>query len=165
MTADDLGIVEGMNEGAAFFDATPQSFVAGFIVAGAVENNFCSVGTRGGYLDLRSGEGHHDLGADAALGSVKGYALGVIAGAGGDDSALALGFAEGEELVEGAALFERAGSLEVLELEMQRQPGELGKMMRELAWRDVDGALDARAGGLNADKGYGFQDNLLMQKE
>ena len=98
-------------------------------------------------------------------GSVEGDALGVIAGAGGDDSALALGFAEREELVERAALFERAGALEVLELEVQGQSGELGEMMRELAGGDVNGALDACARGLNADKGYGFQDNLLDQKK
>ena len=96
---------------------------------------------------------------------MKGYALGMIAGAGGDDSALALGFAEGEELVEGPALFERAGALEILELQVQGESGELGEVMRELAGRDVDGALDARACGLNADKGYGFQDNLLDQKK
>ena len=96
---------------------------------------------------------------------MEGDALGVVAGAGGDDSALALGFAEGEELVERAALFERAGALQVLELEVQGQAGEFGEMMRELAGRDVDGALDARAGGLNAGKSYGFQEISSMQKE
>ena len=78
---------------------------------------------------------------------------------------LRFGFAQREELVEGAALFEGAGALQVFELQMQRQSGEFGKMMRELAWRDVDGALDARACGLNADKGYGFQDNLLTKND
>ena len=95
---------------------------------------------------------------------VEGDSLGMVAGAGGDDSAFAFGLAEGEELVERAAFFERAGALEILELEMQGESGELGEVMRELARRDVDGALDARARGLNADKRYGFQDNLLFRK-
>ena len=98
LAADDLGVVEGMDEGAALFDAAAHGLFAGFVVAGAVEDDFGSVGAGGGDLDLRRGEGHDDLGADAALRGVKGDALGMIAGAGGDDSALALGFAEGEEL-------------------------------------------------------------------
>jgi hypothetical protein len=38
-------------------------------------------------------------------------------------------------------------------------------VMRELARRDVDGVLDTCAGGLNADKGDGFQDKLLDEKK
>jgi len=165
LTADHFGVVEGMNEGAAFFYAASQGFVAGLVVAGSVENDLCSVGPCGGYLDLRSGKGHDDLGADAALRGVEGYALGMIAGTGGDNSALALGFAEGEQLVERAALFKGAGALEILELEVQGQSGKLGEVMRELAGRNVNGVLDARARGLNADRGYGFQDHHLVQKK
>ena len=67
--------------------------------------------------------------------------------------------------VECAALLEGAGALEVFELEVQWQAGEFGEMMRELAGRNVDGGFDACAGGLNADKRYGFQDNDLVQKK
>jgi hypothetical protein len=38
-------------------------------------------------------------------------------------------------------------------------------MMRELAGRNVDGAFDAGARGLNADKRYRFQDKLLVQEK
>ena len=48
---------------------------------------------------------------------------------------------------------------------MEGQTGEFREMVRELARRDVDGALDAGAGGLNADKRYGFQDNLLERMQ
>ena len=71
-----------------------------------MEDDFGAEAAGGGDFDQRRGQGHDDLGADAARGGVEGDALGVIAGAGGDDSALALGLGEGEELVECAALFE-----------------------------------------------------------
>ena len=122
LAGDDFGVVEGMDEGAALFDAAAQGFVAGFVVACAVEDDFSAVAARGGDFDLRRGQRHDDLGANAARGSVKGDALRVIAGAGGDHAALALRFAEREELVECAALLERAGALQVLELQVQGRP-------------------------------------------
>ena len=157
LAGDDFGIVKGMDEGAAFFDAAAQGFFAGFVVAGAVEDDFRAEAAGGGDLDLRGGEGHDDLGADAAGGGVEGDSLGVVAGAGGDDAALALCLVEREQLVERAALFEGAGALEVLKLQMQGQAGELGEMVRELAGRDIDGLADAGAGGLDAGEGDGFQ--------
>ena len=119
LAADHFGIVEGMDEGAAFFDTPAHGFVAGFVVGGAMKDDFSSIGAGGGNFDLRRGEGHDNLRADAALRSVESNSLRVVAGAGCDDSTLAFGFAQGEELVECAALFERSGALKVLELEMQ----------------------------------------------
>jgi hypothetical protein len=165
LTADDHGIIEWMDEGATFFDAAAEGFIAGFVVTFAMKDDFGSVGAGGGDLDLRRGEGHDDLGADAARGCVEGYTLGVIAGAGGDDSALAFGFAQREELVEGAALFKGSRSLKVFQLQMNGQTGEFRKMMRELARGDVNGVFDAGARGLNADKRYGFQDKLLVEEK
>jgi hypothetical protein len=79
---------------------------------------------------------------------MKGDALSVVAGAGGDDAALALGLRQSEQLVESAALFEGAGSLQIFELEVERETGELRKMVRELARGDVYGVADACAGCL-----------------
>ena len=158
--ADDFGIVEGMDEGAALFDAAAQGLFAGFVVAGAVQNDLGAEAARGGDLDLRRGQRHDDLGANAAGRGVEGDALGVVAGAGGDDAALALGFAQREQLVERAALFEGAGALQVFKLQVQRQAGQLGEMMRELAGRDVDGVADARARGLDAGESDGFQEGV-----
>jgi hypothetical protein len=146
-----------MDEGAAVFDAAAESFFAGLVVAGTVEDNFRSEGARGGHLDLRRGEGHYDLRADAAGGGVESEALGMVAGAGGDDAFVAFDFVEGKQLVEGAALFEGSGSLEIVELEVKRQAGELREMMRELAGRDMDCVADAGAGCLDSDETYGIQ--------
>ena len=99
LAGDDFGVVEGMDEGAAFFDAAAQGFVAGLVVAGAVEDDFSAIAARGGDFDLRRGQRHDDLGANAARGGVEGDALSMIAGAGGDDAALALSLAEREQLV------------------------------------------------------------------
>jgi hypothetical protein len=96
---------------------------------------------------------------------VEGYALGVIAGAGGDHAALAFSFTQREEFVEGAALFKGSRSLKVFQLQMNGQAGEFRKMMRELARGDVNGVFDASARGLNADKRYGFQDKLLVEEK
>ena len=59
----------------------------------------------------------------------------------------------------------RLNRLKIFELEMQWQSSELGEVMRELARRDVNGVLNTCARGLNADKRYGFQCNLLDQKK
>ena len=88
---------------------------------------------------------------------MEGDALGVVAGAGGDDAALALGFAQGEQLVERAALLERAGALQVFKLQVQGQAGQFREVMRKLAGRNMNGVADARARRLNAGKSDRFQ--------
>jgi hypothetical protein len=154
-----------MDEGTALFDAAAQGLLAGFVVTLPVEDDFGSISASGGDLDLRCGEGHDDLCADAALRGVESYSLGVIAGARGDDSALAFSFAQREELIEGASFFKRSGALKVLQLQMNGQAGEFRKMMGELTRRDVNGVFDAGARGLNADERYGFQDKLLVEEK
>ena len=153
-----------MDEGAAFFDAAAQGLVAGLVVAGAVQDDFCAIAAGGGDLDQRRGQGHDDLGADAERGGVEGDALGVVAGAGRDDAALALRLGEGEQLVECAALLEGAGALKVFQLEVEGQAGQFGEMVREVAGRDMDGFADARARRLDAGEGDGFQEILLDKK-
>ncbi len=161
LAADDVGVVEGMDEGSAFFDAAAECFFAGLVVACAVQNYICAEGPGARHLDLRRGQRHDDLCADAERRGVEGDALRMVAGAGGDDSALALDFIEREQLVERAALFEGAGTLQVFQLEVNGQPGQLREMMREMAGRDVDRFADAGAGRLNAGEGYGLQNDLL----
>src|ERR1035437_155800 len=150
LAGDDLGVVEGVDEGAAFFNAAAQGLFAGFVVAGAEENDLGAVGAGGGDLGLRSGERHDDLGADGAGSGGEGDTLGVVSGAGRDDAALAFGLAERQQLVERASFLERAGALEVFKLEVQGQAGELGEVVRELAGRHVNGLADAGAGCLDA---------------
>ena len=106
MTGYDLRIIKRMDKCTSLLDATAEGFFAGFVIAGAVQDDLCAVAAGGGHLNLWSGKRHNDLGADAAGGGVKGYTLGVVAGARGDDPAFALNLAKGEELIEGAALLE-----------------------------------------------------------
>ena len=139
-----------MDESTAFFDLAAEGFFAGFIVARAVEDDLSAVGAGSGYFDEGRGEGHDDLGTDAESGGVEGYSLGVVAGAGGDNSLFTLGFGQGKELVEGSTFLERAGALQVFKLEVERKRNQLREMVGELAGRHVDRIADAGAGGLNA---------------
>lgn len=111
LAGDDFRVVEGMDEGATLFEPPAESFFAGFVVAGAVEDDVCAVIARRGDLDQRSGQRHHDLGTNSACSGVEGHSLRMVAGAGSDDAALAFGLRKGEQLVERPALFERAGAL------------------------------------------------------
>ena len=77
----------------------PHRLFAGLVVAGAVEDDLGAEGARGGDLDQRRGQRHDDLRANAVRGGVEGNTLRVVAGAGRDHAALALGFAEREQLV------------------------------------------------------------------
>jgi hypothetical protein len=56
---------------------------------------------------------------------VKGDSLGVIAGAGRDNAALAFRFSQGEQLVQRSSLFEGAGALQVFQLQVEGQAGQL----------------------------------------
>ena len=67
-------------------------------------------------LDQRRHYRHHDLGGDAVALRVKGHALSVISGAGCYDATLFLVCAQRQNLIEGSALFERTGPLQVFEL-------------------------------------------------
>ena len=95
LAADNCGVIEGMDECSAFFNAAAQGFFAGFVVACAMENHFRSIGARCGDFDLRCGQWHNNLGTNATRRGVKCNALSVITGAGSDDSALALGLTQG----------------------------------------------------------------------
>ena len=163
LAGDDFGIVEGMDEGAAFFEAAAHGLVAGLVVAGAVEDHFRAVAARGGDLNQRRGKRHDDLGADAARRGVKRDALRVIAGAGCDHSAFAFGLRKGEELVERTALLERASALQVFQLQVQRQAHEFRKMVREMARGNMDCLADTRSRDLNAGETYGVQGRCLRQ--
>jgi hypothetical protein len=69
--------------------------------------------------------------------------LGVISGAGRDHSAPLLIFAQQENPVERAALFEGSGSLQIIQLEIDLLTGHLGESGRELAGGKVDEIADS----------------------
>ncbi len=127
---------------------------AGFFVVGTVQNDFGAEVAGGGDFYERGHHGHHDDGADAALGGVVGDGLSVISGGGGDESAAAFGWGEGEDAVECAALFECSGALQVIELEVDLLAGEVGDFLGFLAGRAVDEVLDALLRVFDFEEGH-----------
>jgi hypothetical protein len=79
--------------------------------------------------------------------------LRVIAGAHRDHAAAALVGGQRQELVQGAALLERGGELQVLELEEDARAGEPRQGAALDARRLLDGAGDALRRGANIVEG------------
>jgi hypothetical protein len=71
----------------------------------------------------------------------------MVAGAHGDDAAAALGRAERKQLVQRAALLERGGELQVLELQEHFRSDEAGKCAAVHTGRLLDRSRDAPRGG------------------
>jgi hypothetical protein len=149
LAGDDSGIVEGVNEGEAFGGGAAFGLGEGLIKALAEEDDLAAEVFGG--VDFRDGGmlGHVDDGADAEAGSVVGEALAVVAGRGADDAAGALFGRQEEELIEGAALLEATGHVEVFELEVDGVAGEGGEGFGELAGGDGDGGADALVGSFD----------------
>ena len=82
-----------------------------------------------------------------------GEGLGVVAGAGGDDAAAAFVVVEQGEPVERAALLERAGGVEVLELEEHRPGGDAVQAVGAPARGTADDVAEAPAGGADVVEG------------
>ena len=147
-----------MDEGAPLLEPSPQRLLAGLVVAVSMQDDLGPEAARSRHLDLRRRQGHHNLRPDPARRGVKGDSLRVVAGAGRDHPALPLRLAQGEQLVQRAPLLERAGPLQVFQLQMQWQAGQLRQLAGKLAGRDIDRLPDARPRRLNAGKGDRFQD-------
>jgi len=103
----------------------------------ALEHDFAAEVEHRLHLDVRRRPRHHDHRRDAAPSSRERDALRVVASRRTDHAALALGRAEADDLVVGAAQLEREHRLEVLALEQDA----IAETRRELR-RLVDGALD-----------------------
>ena len=80
-----------------------------------------------GVLDLveRRGHRHHDRDRNAKAAAMIGDALGMIASRSGDHAGFFLLIRQASQLVERAALFERAGELKILELHPDFGAGNL----------------------------------------
>src|ERR1700674_352716 len=138
-----------MYEGEVLSLTAAKGFFESFVVICAVKNHISAVTARRRDFDKRRGQGHANLGADAELAGVIGHALGVISGRGCNHALGALFGAEREQLVQGAAFFESAGSLEVVELQIDVVGSGLRKSLRTRAGRKVDGAANAAQGRLD----------------
>jgi hypothetical protein len=95
-----------------------------------VQDDLRPIILRGEDLDQRGPFGHDDSGLDAEAPAVIGDGLGVVPRRGGDDPPGSIGKRKAQEFVKGAALFERTGHLEVLELEKRLTAAELAQLLR-----------------------------------
>ena len=148
LPGDDRVVIEGVNKCQIVALAAARGFFAGFVVVRAVEHNFAAEILGGRNFGERRGQRHHNLRADAVPSGMVGQALRMVAGRGGNHSAGALFVGEREQPVERAAFFVGAGTLQVIELEIDRVSGRLRKSFRLGAGRKIDRAVDALGGGL-----------------
>ena len=142
-------VIEGMHKGEVLCLAAADGLFVSLVVVGAVQNHVGAIAARRRDLDERRGQRHANLGADAELAGVVGHALGVISGRGRDHALGTFFGAQREQLVQRAALFESAGSLQVVELQIDLVGGGLGKRLRTRAGRKVDGVANAAQGRLD----------------
>ena len=149
LPGDDDVVIEGMDEGEMLSLTAAERLFTSFIVVGAVQNHIRAVTARCRNLDERRGQRHANLGADAKLAGMVGNPLGVISGRGCNHPLGAFFGAEREQLVQRAALLERAGALQVVELQVNLVAGGLGKCLRTRAGREVDGVANTAQGGLD----------------
>ena len=113
-----------------------------------MQHHVGTVGLGGVDLQGRGDLRHQDRGLRAALTGGVGHALGMVAGGGGDDAAGQLLFAQGGDLVVGAADLERSGDLQVLGLEQYRVAGHLRQDRRRDDLRVLGCAAQALGGEL-----------------
>jgi hypothetical protein len=146
LAGDHRGVVVGVDEGEAFARAERVRVLRGPGERVALEDHVGAVHLRALHLVVRGAARHHDHRAHAQARRVVGDALRVVAGAHGDDAAPALGLGQREQLVERAALLERGGELQVLELEPQLAAGERRQGAAAQARRALHRAGDARGG-------------------
>ena len=146
LTGNDAGVVEGGDVGQALGLGQAGGLSLGRVEVVPVEADLAAQGANGVDLDLGGDGGHDDDGAHPQQGGGAGHALGVVAGRGGDDAALALGRAQGAHGVVGAADLEGVDGLEVLALDLDgvAQAGRQGRHLLQgrVLGRLVDGGLE-----------------------
>ena len=147
LPGDDRGVPEGVNEDETFVFGNFQGQVGGVIHRASVQDDFRPVVPGGENLDQRGPLGHDDFGLDAEAPAVIGDGLGMVTRRGGDDPPGPVGQGKAQKFVEGPALLERPGHLEVLKLEKGLAAAELAQLL---------GVNQRGAGDLVADGQIGF---------
>ena len=84
LASDDIGIVEGVDEGGAGPTLQMAGVGVGLVETVAVQDHFAAQGAHGGHLDAGGGGRHDDGRGDVAAGGGQGHPLRVIAGRGAD---------------------------------------------------------------------------------
>ena len=155
LAGDDGGIVVGVDEGEPLLLLEPAGVSGGVLEPLAVQDHPGTVLARALDLGQRREARHDDRGRNAQALGMVGDTLGVVAGRHGDDAAGALLRREAGELDQGTAGLERAGVLEVLQLEPDPCPGQARQGRRGDAGGHGDRAGDAAAGLLDGGEGDG----------
>ena len=150
LARDDARIVVGMDEDELLRAASAMRLGAGLGQGVAVQDHrarrwprVCST------LVLGVKRRHHDGGGNAEPAGVIGHALRMVAGRHGDHAALPLVGRELQQRVQRAALLERGGELQVLELEPDIGLGDARQRLAAQAGRVHHRAGDARGGALD----------------
>ena len=145
LARDHRLVVERMDGDQAALLLDLERVGVGLVEIVAEENDLGAVLARVRNLDQRRSPRHDDGRRDALARRVVGDRLRVVARGGGDDAALARRGRELQDLVEGAALLEGAGHLQVLELEAGARPAVPRHRLGAGAGGEVDAAADALA--------------------
>src|SRR5215470_11505649 len=109
-----------------------------FVVPVAMQNDVSAVTLGRVHLHQRRHHRHYDLRHNPVALSMIGDSLRMIAGTRRNYAALFLMQAQRQNFVERAALLERAGTLEILELQVDRLPAQFRDARRQGAWRKID---------------------------
>ncbi|KAK0350862.1 hypothetical protein LTR94_027294, partial [Friedmanniomyces endolithicus] len=162
---DDVGVVEGMDEGRAGLFLQRAGVGVGVVEAFAVQHDLAAQPLNRRHLDARRGGRHDDGRRRSAFGRRQRHPLRVIARRGADDAARQFGLREGRDPVVGAADLEREDRLQILALQQggapdpRRQP--LQRVERGLLGHVIDaGGQDAADGVLHDDLGQAAQGRM-----
>ena len=157
LPADHFRIIERVNESPPLLHSSPQRLVASLVVAGSKQNHLSPIPPRRRHLDLRSRQRHHNLRPNPPRRRMKRHPLRMVSRARRNHPTLPLRLAQRQQLVQRPPLFERPRPLQVLKLQMQRQPRQLRQMVRKLARRYMNAVANPRARCLNTRKTHCFQ--------
>src|SRR5690606_9068292 len=102
------------------------------------DDDIGAVGAGAVHLHEGGALGHDDGHGHAQTAAVIGQGLGVVAGRGGDDAALLLVRGQLQQPVQGAALLEAAGEVQIVELDPDLGAGQLRQAARVTDGRAVD---------------------------
>ena len=149
LAGHDIRIVIGMDKNKLLLLSQRQRVGTSFVQRVAMQNDLGAETARALHFDARREAWHHNHGAQAQALRVVSHTLRMVAGAHGDDAALAFFRAELRQFVAGAALLEGGGELQVLEFQEYLGPGDVRQGARGHAGRAQQLALQAGGGGLN----------------
>ena len=135
LARDDLCVVIGVDEGITVLGAEIQCMIAGFDKAVPVQHHLGTQGLGAGNLGKGRVFGHDDGGGGAQLMGEIAHPLGVIARRRRNNSGLALIIRKAQQLNQRTAHLERAGMLQIFQLQPHLGTAQLGQLHRRYKGR------------------------------